>query len=56
MNKNLYRQATAMLRAAGYTAAGRPQGEKAPEQHAFEKRIISTPTGGKPGYRLKTKH
>lgn len=51
----LERQATAFLRRHGFTYAGRPRREVDPDQSAFERRAVCTPTGGLPGRRRKRK-
>ena len=51
-NQDLVQMANALLRANGFTWSGRPQKEVVREQVAFERRLITTPTNGKPGYAL----
>ena len=48
----LSRLATEILRAKGFTAGGRPKAKVSVGQASFERRIISTPIGGQPGYRI----
>lgn len=53
--KNRQRQleaaATAFLRKAGYTPTGRSRREVDGHQLGFEARLISTPSGGRTGWR-----
>ncbi len=47
-NKDLADEATMLLRKKGYTWSGREKAEIDRQQCAFQKRMISTPCGGKP--------
>lgn len=50
--RELERDATALLRAKGYTPGGLPRARRFdPSQLAFERLLVKTPTGGKPGWR-----
>jgi hypothetical protein len=46
--RELDRAATKLLRAKGFTAAGRPKKDVNRKQAEFESGIINTPMGGKP--------
>lgn len=54
--KQLQEQATAILRANGFTAGGRPKNKVSGKQLSFEHRILTTPIGGQPGYKLHSKY
>ncbi len=51
--KQLENAATAILRKAGYTSTGRLPREVDGRQYGFEARLISTPSGGKTGWRVR---
>lgn len=46
--RELTRAATKLLRAKGFTAAGRPKKDVDRRQVEFERKCIRIPTGGKP--------
>ena len=50
-NQDLVQMANALLRANGFTWSGRHRKEVVREQAAFERRLITTPTNGKPRIR-----
>lgn len=52
MDRDLEREATQLLRRAGFTWSGRSsrEGKALASQLAFERLQLSTPMGGKPGY------
>ncbi len=52
IQKQLEAAATALLRGAGYTPTGRTRREVDGAQSGFERRLISTPCGGKSGWRV----
>ncbi len=50
--RELERDATNLLRKKGFTPAGLPKSHQSePSQYAFERLLVRTPTGGKPGWR-----
>ncbi len=50
--RELVKAATLLLQSKGYTPAGRLRREVDGGQCGFEARLISTPSGGKPGWRV----
>ncbi len=53
-SRALEEAASRFLRKRGFCADGRPKREKKSEQYAFEHTcFVSTPTNGRPGWRLK---
>ena len=50
--RELERDATKLLRKKGFTPVGLPKSRQSePSQHAFERLLIRTPTGGRQGWR-----
>lgn len=50
-HRQLEAAATAFLKKAGYTPTGRSRREIDGAQYGFEARLISTPSGGRTGWR-----